>query len=138
MDAQGALSGAYALAGRFGSADAAYRRVVGLLEAQGRGQTRLAAVVLNNWSAMLQDAGRHHAAVPLSERAVRIARDRDTENGASLTQLVTYGSALTVVGRPAEAVPVAGGSAGEGAARGLAAAPLRGIDEGLEGLPRSG
>jgi eukaryotic-like serine/threonine-protein kinase len=106
MDALGALIGAYSSGGRFASADDAYRRVVGLLEAQGRGQTRLAAVVLNNWSAMLQDAGQHQAAVPLAERAVRIAREQDTDNGAPPTQLLTYGYALSVVGRNAEALPV--------------------------------
>jgi tetratricopeptide (TPR) repeat protein len=55
---------------------------------------------------MLQDAGQHMSALPLSERAVTLAREQDGENGASLSQLTTYGNALSIVGRAAEAVPV--------------------------------
>jgi serine/threonine protein kinase/tetratricopeptide (TPR) repeat protein len=106
FEALGALGTAYSAAGRFASADAVSRRLVALLNAQGRGQTRMAAVTLNNWSAMLQNAGQHQAALPLAERAVAIARAQDTENGASTSQLSTYGSALSIVGRAAEAIPV--------------------------------
>ena len=106
LDALSALAGAYSLAGRFGSADATARRLAEAIEAQGRGNTRYAAIALSNWSAMLQNAGQHQAALPLSERAIAIARAQDTENGASLSELATYGSALCVVGRAMEAVPV--------------------------------
>jgi tetratricopeptide (TPR) repeat protein len=58
------------------------------------------------------------AALPLSERAVAIARAQDSENGASQTELSTYGSALSIVGRAAEAIPV--------------------VDEGLAKARRSG
>jgi tetratricopeptide (TPR) repeat protein len=76
------------------------------LERQGRGDTRDAALVLNNWSAMLQQAGQHLRAVALSERAVRIARERDGEHGASMVMLRSYGNALCAVGRCAEGVPL--------------------------------
>jgi eukaryotic-like serine/threonine-protein kinase len=106
LEALEALAAAYSVSGRFASADATFRKLAALLESQGRGDTRAAAVMLNNWSATLQNAGQHLAALPLAERAVAIARAQDTENGASLSQLVTYGSALTIVGRAADAVPV--------------------------------
>jgi eukaryotic-like serine/threonine-protein kinase len=106
FEALGALASAYSHAGRFASADATSRRAVALLEAQGRGETRRAAVTLNNWSAMLQNAGQHQAALPVSERAVRIARAQDTENGASTSQLVTYASALLLMGRVSQAMPI--------------------------------
>ena len=105
-EALAALASAYSQGGRFAAADATYRRLVALLDAQGRGETRPAAFALNNWSAMLQNAGQHLAALPLSERAIAIARAQDSENGASLTELSTYGSGLCVVGRSREAVPV--------------------------------
>jgi eukaryotic-like serine/threonine-protein kinase len=101
-----ALSAAYAAAGRFADADPLSRRVIELMEAQGRGETRTAAVIMSNRSALLQDAGQHLAAVPLAEKAVRIAREQDNENGASLNQLITLGAALSVVGRPREAMPL--------------------------------
>ena len=106
MEALSALTSAYLVAGRLTSADATSRRAIELLEAQGRGQTRLASIMLSNRSAQLQDAGQYEAAVPLAERAVRIARDQDTENGASPTQLTTLASGLLIVGRPREARPL--------------------------------
>ena len=106
LDALNALSTAYAAVGQFKAADAISDRVVALLDAHGRGETRMAAVVLNNRSAVLQDAGQHLAAVDVAERAVRIARSQDTDNGASLSQLTTYGGALLIVGRARESVPL--------------------------------
>ena len=106
MEALSALTSAYLVAGRLTSADATSRRAIELLEAQGRGQTRIASIMLSNRSAQLQDAGQYEAAVPLAERAVRIARDQDTENGASPTQLTTLASGLLIVGRPREARPL--------------------------------
>jgi serine/threonine-protein kinase len=105
FDALAALSLAYGK-DRFASADRVYRRMDALLASQGRDHTRDAAAFLNNWSAMLQNSGHHLAALPLAERAVRVAREQDAENGASLTQLRTYATALTVVGRAREAIPV--------------------------------
>ena len=104
-EALAALAAAYGRSD-FAAADRVYRRLDALLAAQGRDHTRDAAAILNNWSAMLQNAGRYLPAIPLSERAIRVAREQDSENGASLTQLVTYGNALIVVGRAHEAIPV--------------------------------
>ena len=106
MDAQGALADAYLAAGRFGSADRAFRKQVELIEAQGRGQTRVASTILNNWAVMLQSAGQHLASVPVAERAVRIARQQDTDGGAPWAKLGTYGIGLAAVGRSAEAIPI--------------------------------
>jgi len=106
MEALAALANANFLGGRFAASDTVFRRLTASIEEQGRGQTLLAAVILSNWSAMLQDAGQHLSAVPLSERAVTLAREQDSENGASQTQLVTYGNALSIVGRAAQAIPV--------------------------------
>jgi tetratricopeptide (TPR) repeat protein len=106
MEALAALANANFLAGRFAASDTVFRRLTASIEEQGRGQTLVAAVILNNWSAMLQDAGQHMSAVPLSERAVTLAREQDSENGASQTQLQTYGNALSIVGRAAQAIEV--------------------------------
>ncbi|HEV8202033.1 MAG TPA: protein kinase [Candidatus Polarisedimenticolia bacterium] len=106
MEALSALTAAYGAAGRLTSADATSRRAIELLEAQGRGETRVAAIMLSNRSAELQDAGQYQAAVPLAERAVRIARDQDEENGASPSQLTTLATGLQIVGRPREALPL--------------------------------
>jgi eukaryotic-like serine/threonine-protein kinase len=84
-----ALANAYTAGYRYGDAQRAFARAVALLDAQGLGDTRSMAELLNNWSAMLQDAGQMLEAVPAAERAVRIASVVDTENGASLSQLST-------------------------------------------------
>jgi eukaryotic-like serine/threonine-protein kinase len=99
------LATSYLVAGRSAAADGVFQRLMEMLEGQGRGDTRDAALVLNNWSTMLQNAGQHLRAAQLSERAVRIARERDGEHGAGLALLRSYGNALCMVGRCAEAVP---------------------------------
>jgi tetratricopeptide (TPR) repeat protein len=99
------LANSYLVASRSAEADAVFQRLVDMLERQGRGDTRDAALVLNNWSTMLQNAGQYLRAVPLSERAVRIARARDGEHGASAVMLRNYGNILCMVGRCAEGIP---------------------------------
>jgi len=91
---------------RFAAADEDFRLIVTLLDAQGRDESRQEAIALNDWSAMLQDAGQHARAVSLSERAVELQRKRDTVGGAALSTLTTYAFALTIVGRSREAIPV--------------------------------
>jgi tetratricopeptide (TPR) repeat protein len=98
-----ALANAYTAGYRYGDAQRAFARAVALLDAQGLGDTRSMAELLNNWSAMLQDAGQMLEAVPAAERAVRIASVVDTENGASLSQLSTLGNALMAVGKYSDA-----------------------------------
>jgi serine/threonine protein kinase len=93
-----ALGNAYSAAYRYASAHKVFARAAALLESEGLGNTRDMAELLNNWSAMLQEAGQMRDAVPIAERAVRIARAVDTEHGASLTMLSTMGNALTAVG----------------------------------------
>ena len=120
FEARFLLANAYLVAGRSADSDRAFRQVVEMLDAQGRGDTRDAALVLNNWSTMLQNAGQHRRAVALSERAVHIARARDTEHGAAPVLLRSYASALCMVGRCAEAVPVVDEAVAKSAAAGSA------------------
>jgi eukaryotic-like serine/threonine-protein kinase len=101
------LANGYLVAQRSADSDAVFQRLMAMLEQQGLAETRDAALVLNNWSAMLQNAGQHLRAVGLSERAVRIARARDSEHGPTLVMLRSYASALCAVGRCAEAATVA-------------------------------
>jgi eukaryotic-like serine/threonine-protein kinase len=106
FDAAGTLATAYMTAGRAEAADRAHRQLFAIIESQGLSQSRDATVVLHNWSAMWQNEGRHLRAVPLSERAVRIARERDTDSGALAAYVRAYGMALCAVGRCREAVPL--------------------------------
>jgi len=101
-----ALADAYLGSGRDVSADRAYQQLMGLLESQGLDRSRDAAVVLNNWAVMWQNAGQHARALPLAERAVRVARERDTERGAGASLLRAYALPLCAVGRCREAVPL--------------------------------
>jgi serine/threonine-protein kinase len=97
------LANAYLVAERTASADQTYRRILTLLERQGLDRTRDAALVLSNWSVVLQNAGQYVQSVPMAERAVRIARARDTENGPPPLTLRVLAGALCNVGRCAEA-----------------------------------
>ena len=92
------LASAHNAAGDYLQSDAAFRHSATLAEEQGLERSIDFAVLLNNWSAMLQAAGQQAQAAVLSERAVRTARLVDSENGASLTMLGTWGVALTATG----------------------------------------
>jgi len=113
-----AVANAYLGAGRSVSADRAYRRLMELLEGQGLDRSRDAAIVLNNWGVMWQNAGQHARAVPLCERAVRVARERDTERGAGASLLRALALALCAVGRCSEAVPLMEEALGKARAEG--------------------
>jgi tetratricopeptide (TPR) repeat protein len=76
------------------------------MESQGLERTRDATSVLANWSRMLQGKGHYLQALPIAERSVRIARERDADSGANSHQLRNVGAALCMVGRCAEALPV--------------------------------
>jgi serine/threonine-protein kinase len=93
-----ALARAHASAGQYAKADAAYGQAASTIERQGLEDTLDFAVLLNNWSVMLLGAGQHRDAGARSERAVAIARTADSENGASLTMLATWASALAATG----------------------------------------
>jgi tetratricopeptide (TPR) repeat protein len=75
------------------------------MESQGLERTRDATSVLANWSRMLQGKGHYRQALPIAERSVRVARERDTDGGASSQQLRNVGAALCMVGRCGEALP---------------------------------
>jgi tetratricopeptide (TPR) repeat protein len=106
FEALSALATAYLVTGRTAPADHAFRELVAVLESQGLERTRDAVTILNNWSVVLGRAGQSIQAAPIAERAVRIARERDTERGAGATELKNLGTALCRVGRSAEAVPL--------------------------------
>jgi len=101
-----ALATAYLVTERTVSADRVFRQAMAMLEEQGLERTRAAAALLNNWSVMLQRAGQYLQAEPIAERAIAVARERDTERGAPAIPLKNWGSALYMVGRPADAVPI--------------------------------
>ena len=97
------LASAHTAAGEYARADAAYRQAASLAEREGTEGTVEFAMLLNNWSVMLLGAGQHREAALLSARAVDVARMADSENGASLTMLATWASALTATGDYARA-----------------------------------
>src|SRR5262249_60721991 len=101
------LANASLVSERPADADDVFHRLAAMLESQGRGDTRDAALVLNNWSTMLRNAGQPLRAMSLAERAVGIARERDGEHGASQVMLRSYADALCAVGRCSEAVSFA-------------------------------
>jgi serine/threonine protein kinase len=101
------LANADIVAERWAEGDGVFRRLVAMVESQGRGDTRDAALVLNNWGSLLRYAGQPLRAVALFERAVGIARARDGEHGASAVMLRAYAEALCAVGRCDEGVAVA-------------------------------
>jgi len=101
-----ALATAYLVVERTADADRTFRQLMAVLESQGLERTRDAVTILNNWAVVLLRAGQFVDAVPIAERAVSIARERDTEKGPTQTELKTLGSILCMVGRPAEAVPI--------------------------------
>ena len=103
IDAVAALAPALAKAFDFAAADAAYRRIDGMLESQGLADTRRMAVNLHNWGTMLLESGQIMKAVDVAARAVRVARDTDSVYGASLSMLTSYGVALFATGSHAEA-----------------------------------
>jgi serine/threonine-protein kinase len=98
------LASSYMVAGRSAAADHVFRRLELFMESQGLERTRDATSVLANWSRMLQGKGHYLPALPIAERSLRIARERDS--GASSQQLRNVGAALCMVGRCAEALPV--------------------------------
>jgi serine/threonine-protein kinase len=106
LEALSALANAYLVTERTADANRTFRELTALLESQGLDRTRDAASILNNWSVTLQRAGQFLEAVPIAQRAVDIVRERDTEHGASATQLKNLGTALCTVGRVADAVSV--------------------------------
>ncbi|HKE84709.1 MAG TPA: serine/threonine-protein kinase [Vicinamibacterales bacterium] len=98
-----ALASAYSVASRWEAASRAFDRAMGALESDGLGNTRTAAVVLNNWAVMLNDAGQIADGAKPAARAVEIARAADTENGPNFGMLQTYSTALAATGDYASA-----------------------------------
>ena len=97
------LASAYMRAYRYNDAHSAFERALGILEAQGLDTTREAAILLNNWSVMLQESGRMREGAEVAARAVRVAEAADSENGATLSLLSSYGNALAAIGEYADA-----------------------------------
>ena len=101
------LGNAYLIKRSPEEADAQFASVMRLLESQGLARSRDATLVLNNWGRTWQLKGQFLRAVPLSERALDIGRERATERGAVGPLLRNHATALCAVGRCAEAVPLA-------------------------------
>jgi tetratricopeptide (TPR) repeat protein len=90
--------------GRAAEAIGEYERVVGELEAMGRGGTQLVASLYNNLGVLLSASGQPLRAMRASERAFEIGRG----SGAADPVLeAVYAKFLTDLGRPREAVPLA-------------------------------
>jgi tetratricopeptide (TPR) repeat protein len=102
FNALAALAEAYGVGLRWDAADRTFARALATLESDGLGNTRTAAIVLNNWAVMLQNAGQTADATKLSGRAVDVARAADSENGANLGLLSNYGSQLAAIGNYAD------------------------------------
>jgi serine/threonine-protein kinase len=101
-----ALADALMVTGRATEADRSYREVLAMLDAQGLGESRRAAGVLNNLGVMWLNHGQPARALPITERAARIARRRDVARGAGASLIRSHGVALCGVGRCAEALPL--------------------------------
>jgi eukaryotic-like serine/threonine-protein kinase len=101
-----ALATAYLVVDRTADADRTFRQLMAVLQSQGLERTRDATTIFNNWAVTLQRAGQYVEASSLLERSVQIARERDTERGASTTELKNLGTGLCRLGRCAEAVPI--------------------------------
>jgi serine/threonine protein kinase len=90
--------------GQPSAAIAEYERVLGELEAMGRGSTQLVAALYNNLGVLLNASGQTLRAQRASERALAIGR------GAGTTDPVfeaVYAKLLTELGRTREALPLA-------------------------------
>ncbi|HEV8398097.1 MAG TPA: serine/threonine-protein kinase [Vicinamibacterales bacterium] len=98
VDALAALAGAYGTADRYADSDRAYAALMRSLDAQGRGATRNAAILLNNWAVALEAGGQLRRAAEQVQRARALVRQLDVEHGSSPAQLRTYGSILSTVG----------------------------------------
>jgi serine/threonine-protein kinase len=107
FEAAFALAIAHFVAGSPHAADAEFARVLQLLERQGLGRSRQAATVLNNWNRMWQLNGLYLKALPLSERALELGRERATERGAIAVIVQNHAVLLSNLGRWSEAVPLA-------------------------------
>jgi serine/threonine-protein kinase len=93
-----ALATAYSTALRWDVANRTFKRAMGALESEGLDNTRTAAVLLNNWAVMLQEAGQIVEAAALAGRAADMARTADAENGPNFALLGNYASMLAAMG----------------------------------------
>ena len=100
------LANAYLVEGSPEAADAQFASVMALLESQGLGRARDATLVLHNWSRVWQLKGQYLRALPLSERALDIGRERATERGAVAPLVRNHATVLCAIGRCAEALPL--------------------------------
>jgi serine/threonine protein kinase len=99
------LADAYASNDAPQDADREYRDLLTLLDAQGLGDSRDAASILNNLAVLWVNVGQPLRALPFAERAERVGRERDVERGVGASILRTYGVVLLATGRAREAVP---------------------------------
>ena len=100
-----ALAEAEAGLGQWAKAVAAYEQAIAELEAMGRGNTRLMAVMHTNLGANLASAGQTLRAVAAYERSLRLFRGFG-DDAALPTLEANYAGQLVDLGRPGEAMPL--------------------------------
>ena len=101
------LASSYRHAGRFTDAAVTFREASRKLAALGRGETRRAGVLYNNWGMVLLQTGQPHEAETMFRRAISIRSGGENEESASPVQLANLARALGEMRRYAEAADYA-------------------------------
>jgi eukaryotic-like serine/threonine-protein kinase len=112
-----ALAEARAGLGQWAMAVGDYDQTIADLDAMGRGNTRLMAVMHTNLGANLASAGQTLRAVEAYERALRLFRGFG-DNGAIPTLEANYAGQLVELGRPHDAMPLIEHARGQATANG--------------------
>ncbi len=103
MDVLITLAGAYASAGQFREANAAYERASARMSDLGYQETQRAVKLFNDWGLSLSDAGRPLAAEKAYRRAIEIGRTNRSEDAVLPALLHNYSNALRDLGHLTEA-----------------------------------
>jgi serine/threonine protein kinase/tetratricopeptide (TPR) repeat protein len=101
------LADSYRDAGRFSEAATAFREASLKLAALGRGETKAAGTLYNNWGIVLFQTGQPLEAEKLFGRAISIYSSDEKEEGATPTSLTNRARALGQLARYAEAADYA-------------------------------
>ncbi len=107
VDVLTALGGAYASAGEYREANAAYVRASARMTDLGYDETQKAVKLFNDWGLMLSDAGRPLEAEKAFRRAIDISRNNQTVDAVLPALLHNYSGTLRELGRVQEAADYA-------------------------------
>jgi eukaryotic-like serine/threonine-protein kinase len=107
MDVLMTLAGAYASAGQFREANAAYVRASTRMTDLGYDETQRAVKLFNDWGLSLSDAGRPLEAEKAYRHAIEISRTNRSEDAVLPALLHNYSGALRELGRLTEALDYA-------------------------------